>query len=233
MGSAVEGAKLRAARRAVEFVEDGMVLGAGSGSTAKLFLRELAERVRTAELEIVVIPTSIDTEILARQLGLRVEHPNSGLRPDLAVDGADVVDSELNLLKGGGGALAREKVVGYYSKELVVVVDWTKLADTLYVRPVPVEVMPFAWCPVAEELKKAIARRVELRMCGEGKVGPVVTDNGNFILDVYVGERDLPCTRLDREIRALPGVVETGIFPNYMVDAVIIGYPDRVEVLER
>jgi len=233
VSSAVERAKLRAARRAVEFVEDGMVLGAGSGSTAKLFLRELAERARASELEIVVIPTSIDTEMLARQLGLRVEHPNSGLRPDLAVDGADVVDRDLNLLKGGGGALAREKVVDYYSERFIVVVDWTKLAGTLYVRPVPVEVMPFAWRPVAEELERVVPCRVELRMCGKGKVGPVVSDNGNFILDVYVEERDLPCTKLDEEIRALPGVVETGIFPCDMVDAVVIGYPDRVEVLER
>ena len=131
--------KLNAAVKALEYVEDGMIVGLGSGSTAEIFLEKLAEKVRSG-LNIAVIPSSLGTEIIARQHGLKIVTFQEYPEVDLAVDGADIVDEGLNLIKGGGAAMTREKVVDYAAKKFIVIVDKTKLGNNLYDFPVPVAV---------------------------------------------------------------------------------------------
>jgi len=219
-----EAAKRAAALTAVrELVEDGMVVGLGSGSTMAYAVEALAELVREEELDVLCIPTSYQIFFLAVENGLRItsleEHPE----PDLALDGADQVDGELNLIKGGGAALAREKVVDYASRRLAIVVDEAKLVGRLGEEglPVPLEVLPFSTPLVLRELGELGAERAEVREAGPGKVGPVVTDNGNLVVDAYFGPIPDP-GGLDKAIRSIPGVVETGLFVG-MTDILYVG----------
>jgi len=228
-----EEAKRAAASRAVlELVEDGMVVGLGSGSTMAYAIRALAERARSEGLEVLCIPTSYQVFFLAVRSGLKItsleEHPE----PDLAIDGADQVDKDLNLIKGGGAALTREKIVDYAAKKLAIVVDESKLVGRLGEggSPVPLEVLPFSTPLVLRELKHIGASRAEVREAGPGKVGPVITDNGNLIVDAYFGPIEDP-GGLDKAIRAIPGVVETGLFVG-MTDVLYVGTKSgRVEKL--
>ncbi|OYT28936.1 MAG: ribose 5-phosphate isomerase A [Thermofilum sp. ex4484_82] len=226
-------AKVNAARRALDFIKDGMVIGLGSGSTVNIFIKELSNFVKEKQYIVSVVPSSYDVEILAIKYGLRISTLNENPMPDIAVDGADVVDPELNLLKGGGGALTREKIVDYSSKKLIIIVDESKLKESIFVKPVPVETLPFSWRSVVEKILASYDCSIELRMCGKGKVGPVVTDNGNFILDVYFKDEQHPPSEVNVNLKLIPGVVETGIFSNKFVDAVIVGYENKVEILTR
>lgn len=219
-----EEAKKSAALRAVsELVEDGMVIGLGSGTTMTYVVEELARRAREEGLEVLCIPTSYQVRYLALELGLKLTSLDEHPEPDLAIDGADQVDGRLDMIKGGGAALAREKVVDSCAKELAIVVDEAKLVGRLGEKgmPVPVEVLPFALTPVLRKLKALGALRAEVREAGPGKVGPVVTDNGNFVVDAYFGPIEDP-GELDRAIKALPGVVETGLFVG-MADVLYVG----------
>jgi ribose 5-phosphate isomerase A len=210
--------KVALAREAVKFVKSGMVVGLGSGSTAKEFIRALAE---VGPRDVVLVPTSADSEILAAELGL-----GGLLRPlwavdrvDLAVDGADEVTREKILLKGRGGALLREKLVDYAARQFVVLVEWHKVVDRIPTRnPVPIEVVPWAWRHVAREVERRFGGVVKLRQDG-GKLGPVVTDNGNYILD-WTPPSALDPSAED-ELKLVPGVVETGIFAKRR-DAVVL-----------
>ena len=221
--------KLNAAVKALEYVKDGMIIGLGSGSTAEIFLEKLAEKVRN-DLNVAVIPSSLGTEIIARQHGLKIVSLQEYPEVDLAVDGADIVDEGLNLIKGGGAAMAREKVVDYAAKKFIVIVDKTKLSSNLYDFPVPIEVLPFALGYVLKKLEKYGAPSV--RMSGKGKYGPVITDNGNLIVDLTVKIEADP-SKLEREINTIPGVVENGIFPAEYVDLVIVGREDGATVLSK
>ena len=220
----VEEAKKRAAEESSKLVKDGMVLGLGSGSI-------LAQKVGTELTELYVIPTSYDTEFLARQAGFKVVSLEDHL-PELAIDGADEVDREFNLIKGGGGCHTREKVVDYSSQELVIIVDYTKLVEKIGLKkPIPVEVLPFALRPVRKKLSEY--GKVVLRYSSKGKLGPVVTDNGNFILDLYYGKEVENAESLEISIKAIPGVVETGLFSGKKVKKVIVGYPDKAQILSK
>jgi len=219
--------KRAAALAAVKHVKDGMVLGVGSGSTVAVFIEALASLMRNEGVEVVCVPTSYQSAILLANYGIPLtsllEHPTL----DLAVDGADEIDPNLNLVKGMGGALTQEKIVASSSKEMVVIADSSKLVDVLGVKtPVPVEVIPMAWRTVAEKLMK-LGSKVELR-CGSGKVGPVVTDNGNFILDAKFPRIDQP-KMLEEKINSIPGVVENGLF----VEMAKIAYIGQGKILER
>jgi len=211
--------KEQAGRKAAEYVKDGMVVGLGTGSTAEWAIRALADRVESGQLkDIQCIPTSSSTRKLADELGLSIRGLEDVEWVDLTIDGADQVDGNLNLIKGGGGALLREKVVAFSSGEVIIIVDATKMAKHLGDGcPVPVEVIPFAEAVVRQALIN-LGAEVEPRMDGDD---PFMTDNENLILDCLYKEPFDP-KHMEREIKRIPGVVESGLFVD-MTDRVIIG----------
>ncbi len=216
--------KVAAAMEAAELVEDGMVIGIGSGTTVEIFLRELGRRISEEEIDVLGVPSSYQSKLLAVEAGIALVDLVECPELDLCIDGADEVDRRLNAVKGGGGALTREKIVAYASEEVVFIVDERKVVETLSY-PVPVEVIPFSLGYVLGELRRLIKDygsngEVYIRQ-GTGKLGPVVSDNGNFILDCEFGEIEDP-GELEMEIKMIPGVVECGIFTN-VADRVIVG----------
>lgn len=205
-----EDAKIRAALEAVKHVKNGYVIGLGSGTTASYALKEIGKIIRQKNWKVLGVPTSHQAFLLAVDCGIPVTSLNEHPRLDLTIDGVDEVDQDLNMIKGMGGALTREKVVASASKQNVIVADETKLVKKLGVNhPVPVEVLPFALSTVESRIRKLGGKPI-LRV-GEGKVGPVITDNGNFILDVWVKPIDEP-KELDLNLKSIAGVVETGLF---------------------
>jgi len=226
----LEEAKRRAAEEAVKLVEDGMVVGLGTGSTAAYFIEALGRRVKEG-LRVKGVPTSFQAYLKALEVGVPTVRLEEVTTIDLAVDGADEVDLALNLLKGMGAALAREKVVDSMALQLVVVVDETKVVRRLgEKKPVPVEVLPFAYSYVAKKLRE-LGGEPRLRMAGEVKDGPVVTDNGNFILDARFPPIQRPA-ELEEEIKRIPGVVEVGIFTG-LARKVFVGSPKGVKELTK
>jgi ribose 5-phosphate isomerase A len=199
--------KKTAARAAVELVESGSVVGLGSGSTATFAIHFLAERVRSG-LKIVGIPTSQNTQHLAQQLGIPLTTLEENPKIDIDIDGADEIDPQLNLIKGGGGALLREKVIASASKRFVVVAESVKLVPHLGKFPLPVEVIPFAE-PLIKGRIEALGARVSLRKSADGN--PYVTDEGHHIFDCSFGEIADPAG-LNAKLHAIPGVVEHGLF---------------------
>ena len=225
-----EQVKKNAALQAVKHVRDGFVVGLGSGSTAAYAVEEIGERVRKEKWQVLGVPTSHQAFMLAVRCGIPIttldEHP----KLDLTIDGADQIDKELNLIKGMGGALTKEKIVASAAKQFIVVADETKLAQRLGTnQPVPVEVLPFAVSTVMQRMRE-MGGKPTLRE-GKAKIGPVVTDNGNFIVDVDFGPIRAP-RELGSQLKMIPGVVETGLFVE-MADIVYVGKPKTVERLER
>ena len=214
-------------KAAAGYVEDGMNVGLGTGRAAVAFVRALAERVKNG-LRIVGVPTSEATRELARSLGIRLATLADVPELDLTIDGADEVDPNLDLVKGLGGALVREKIVAASSRRFVVVVGSEKLVERLGVKtPLPVEVVPFA-LPLAEKRLAALDSRPALR-AKDGKT--FVSDNGNHIVDCQFREIADPAT-LDVAIRAIPGVVGTGLFVG-MAERVLVQHQESVRVLKR
>jgi ribose 5-phosphate isomerase A len=218
--------KQAVAESACSLVKDGQVLGLGTGSTVYFLLEELARRILEEEIEIVCIPTSKETELLARERGIPVGTLEEHETVSLAIDGADQVSKNLDLIKGGGAAHTREKIVASLAERFVVIVDEGKLSERLSI-PVPVEVLPFSWKAVFRKLEKMKAK-VALRY-GSGKVGPVVTDNGNYVLDADFGVIEYP-RRLEASINLINGVVENGVFPG-MAQEVHVGTRNGVNIL--
>jgi ribose 5-phosphate isomerase A len=214
--------KQAVAQAAVEQICDGMVVGLGSGSTAALMIQGLGAKLRSGELrDIVGVTTSFQGEVLAAELGIPLRSLNAIERIDLAIDGADEVDPSFQLIKGGGACHVQEKLVACRAERFVVVVDSSKLVDTLNLGfLLPVEVLPGAWRQVRAQLA-AMAGDAQLRMAVK-KAGPVVTDQGNLVLDVkFAGGISDPVT-LEKEINNLPGVLENGLFVN-LTDQVLVG----------
>lgn len=206
----VERAKKKAAIKAVSHIRDGYVVGLGSGTTVAYAVEHIGRRVRREGIKVTCIPTSYQIGILAAQNGIPIttlyEHP----KPDLAIDGADQIDGGLNMIKGGGGALTMEKIVDSSAKRVIIVVDESKLTDGLgRGQPVPIEVLPFA-LPTVLKAIRSMGGSGEVRM-GRGKVGPVITDNGNIIVDADFGVIKSP-KELEEELNNTPGVVENGLF---------------------
>jgi len=220
-----DAAKRAAGESAAEAVEDGMVVGLGTGSTTAYAIRALGRRV-DAGLDVVGVPTSYQSRELAREVGLALTGLDTA-SVDLAIDGADEVAGG-DLIKGGGAAHAREKIVDESADRFLVVADPTKLAETLS-QPVPVEVLPAARTTVADAVREHGGDPTLRR--AERKDGPVVTDNGNLVLDCDFGEITDPAT-LSGELAAVPGVVEHGLFVG-LADAVHVGREDGVTVRER
>jgi ribose 5-phosphate isomerase A len=214
--------KQAVAAAAVEQIQDGMVVGLGSGSTAALMIHGLGEKLQRGDLkDIIGVTTSFQGEVLAAELGIPLKSLNAIQRIDLAIDGADEVDPHFQLIKGGGACHVQEKLVARRAERFVVVVDATKLVDTLNLGfLLPVEVLPGAWRQVQGQLAD-MGGRAELRMAVR-KAGPVVTDQGNLVLDVaFAGGIQHP-ESLEKEINNLPGVLENGLFVN-LTDQVLVG----------
>jgi len=214
--------KQAVAEAAVEQIRDGMVLGLGSGSTAALMIQALGSKLRRGELnDIVGVTTSFQGEVLAAELGIPLKSLNAIDRIDLAIDGADEVDPSFQLIKGGGACHVQEKLVARRADRFVVVVDSTKLVDTLNLGfLLPVEVLPGAWRQVQGQLKE-MGADAQLRMAVR-KAGPVVTDQGNLVLDAkFAGGITSPAA-LEKEINNLPGVLENGLFVD-ITDQVLVG----------
>ena len=214
--------KQAVATAAVAQIRDGMVLGLGSGSTAALMIQELGARLKRGELrDITGVTTSFQGEVLAAELGIPLQSLNAIQRIDLAIDGADEVDPALQLIKGGGACHVQEKLVARRADRFVVVVDATKLVNTLNLGfLLPVEVLPGAWRQVKGQLKE-MGGEAELRMAVR-KAGPVVTDQGNLVLDVTFAGGISDPAHLEKEINNLPGVLENGLFVN-LTDQVLVG----------
>ncbi len=211
--------KYNAAKLALQLVKDGMILGIGSGTTVEIFLNLLGKKIEEEELNIYGVPSSYQSHILAVKNGIKIVDLFEYSELDLCIDGADQVDAKLNCIKGGGAAMTREKIVAHASKKVVIIVDESKLSEKLNAS-VPVEVLPFACGFVMKKLKE-VAKSCSLRE-GEGKLGPIVTDNGNFIVDCDFGVIE-NVEDLEVEINSIPGVVENGIFPAKVIDSVIVG----------
>ncbi|WP_457741616.1 ribose-5-phosphate isomerase RpiA [Thermococcus sp.] len=227
----VEDMKKAVAREALGLVEDEMIVGLGTGSTTAYFIRYLGKLIMDGELEDVYgVPTSYQARLLAIESGVPVVSLDEVDAIDIAVDGADEVDPHMNLIKGRGAALTMEKIVEYRAGMFVVLVDESKLVERLGQKmPVPIEVVPAAWRAIAEEIGVFNAT-AELRMA-EKKDGPVVTENGNFILDAKFHHIEDPLD-LEIELNNIPGVVENGIFAD-IADLVLVGTGDGIKKMER
>ena len=214
--------KQAVAAAATEQIQSGMVVGLGSGSTAALMIQALGAKLKSGELsDVVGVTTSFQGEVLAAELGIPLKSLNAIERIDLAIDGADEVDPAFQLIKGGGACHVQEKLVAVRAERFVVVVDSTKLVDTLNLGfLLPVEVLPGAWRQVQDQLAM-MAGTANLRMAVK-KAGPVVTDQGNLVLDVkFAGGISEPAS-LEAAINNLPGVLENGLFVN-ITDQVLVG----------
>ena len=220
-------AKYVSARRALDFVEDGMRLGLGTGSTAAWMVRALGARIRREGLRVTGVPTSTRTAELARACGVPVVTLEEAKWLDLTIDGADEFDPGLGLVKGGGGALLHEKIVAAASDRMVVITDRSKQVDHLGAFPLPVEVIPFGWQATRTLIETCLAgmdvdaRQVTVR---QGDDGPYRTDEGNLILDLQLRRIGAP-EDLGRALNQIPGVVENGLFLG-LCDVVVMGDAD-------
>lgn len=220
--------KQKTAERAVEFVESGMVLGLGTGSTAFYALRRLGELIEQGSLTNVVgVPTSESTAQRAREFGIPLTTLDDHPRLDLTIDGADEVDPDLNLIKGLGGALLREKIIASVTDRLIIVVDETKLVDQLGTHaPLPVEVVPFGW-RIQERFLEELGSTPKLRCTAAG--APYVTDGGHYILDSRFAGITAPY-ELATTLNVQPGIIEHGLFLD-LADTVVVAQPEGVEII--
>ena len=226
-----ENQKKIAAEKATESIQPGMVVGLGTGSTVYYALLKLGAMVR-AGLDIVGVPTSAGTEKIAtaQQISLATlaTHPSI----DLTIDGADEVDKDLNLIKGGGAALVREKIIANASKKILIVVDESKVSRVLGTTfPLPVEIVQFGWEATQTEVNR-ICGKSTLRVAStqDGRQNPLITDNGNYILDCHLDGIPAP-QEIELQLNNIPGVVENGIFVN-RADKIIIGTPSGIRYME-
>jgi ribose 5-phosphate isomerase A len=224
--------KRAVAAKALEYVQSGMKLGLGSGSTAEIFVELLAAHVSAKSL--TCVPTSEKTAALARKLGLTLAELDDAAPLDLTIDGADEADRDLSLIKGGGGMLLREKIVAAASRKMVVIADQSKLVAKLGKHPLPVEVVAFGHQSTAARLKAALAAAAYVSAAmtlRQRDGGTFKTDSGNVIYDIAFGViQDAP--KLAAAISAVPGVVEHGLFIGIATTLLIAG-PDGTEVVER
>ena len=204
-----------------------MKVGLGTGSTVKYTVIELGRRIAEEGLQIVGVPTSLATEQLANKVGIPLVKLSECSHLDIVIDGADEFDSEFNLIKGGGAALLREKIVAQESNSMVVVADERKLVNVLGAFPLPIEITPFAHQATIRKLANLLDCRVNCRMSGDN---PVVTDNGNYIADAHCGPSIDEPVKLEGKILNIAGVVQVGLF-NEMCDVVVLANDSGVEIL--
>lgn len=226
--------KENAALAAIDFVENGMILGLGSGSTAEIFIDALGEKI-AGGLKVAGVPTSRRTAECAIEAGVPLIEPDKVDRINLTIDGADEVDPGFNLIKGGGACLLREKIIAQASDRMIVIVDGTKMVDTLGRFPLPIEVDPFGMALTAEQVFDALKStgceqaQTVLRQLRDGS-GPLITDGGNYILDSKCRKIPNPAdTAL--ALSQIPGVMEHGLFID-LADVIIVGEADHARVIE-
>lgn len=225
----VEALKAEAGRAACKYVEHGMNVGLGTGSTVKYTILELGRRVKEEGLEIIGVPTSIATEALATEVGIPLASLDDLNGLDIVIDGTDEFDPQFQLIKGGGAALLREKVVAQSSARMVVVADQRKQVTTLGDFPLPVEITPFSHLTTVRALEELLGCSVTLRT---NDAGTLVTDNGNYIVDAHTGPTISNPLEMERMILNIAGVVQVGLFIN-MCDVVVLASSDGVVVLEK
>lgn len=219
--------KKQAAEKAVQYIEDGMVVGLGTGSTVDFAIRKIGEMVKTG-LKIEGVPTSLKTKRLAAELKIPLIELDDHTEIDITIDGADEVDSNLNLIKGGGGALTREKIIAFYSKKVIIIVDETKIVKGLGCDcSLPVEITRFGWSATKKTLE-GLGCTADLRRIMEEAF---ITDNQNYIIDCDFGKIADPEV-LEKEINNTPGVLENGLFIG-LADEVIVGSKQGMMTLER
>ncbi|MCW1917465.1 ribose-5-phosphate isomerase RpiA [Rhodobacter sp. KR11] len=230
--SPADKAKFVAAKRACDYVQSGMKVGLGTGSTAAWMVRCLGERIREEGLRIVGVPTSTRTAELARQVGVPITSLDDAKWLDVTIDGADEFDPNLALIKGGGAALLQEKIVATASDQMIVITDAAKEVATLGAFPLPVEVIPFGWQTTKALIEELLVgldvmnREVSLRMNGDR---PLITDESNYIVDLHLKRIGNP-RQLALVLNQIPGVVENGLFID-ICDVVVIGHADGRVVL--
>ena len=222
----VELLKQQAGIEACKYVNNGMKVGLGTGSTVKYTVLEIGRRMVEEGLEIVGVPTSLATEKLATKVGIPLVELSDCDNLDIVIDGADEFDSEFNLIKGGGAALLREKIVAQESLSMVVVADERKMVETLGAFPLPIEITPFSHQATIRQLTKLLDCRVNCRMSGDN---PVITDNGNYIADAHCGPKIKDPINLEVNILKIAGVVQVGLFNN-MCDVVVLAKDSGVEI---
>lgn len=228
----VEKARLSAAAQAIREIKNGSTVGLGSGSTVLKTLELASDKIKKESLNVAFVPTSYQMELAAKRFGLKTVQLEEDRELEVALDGADQVQwRSLDMVKGGGGALLREKIVDSSTRRLVVVIDEKKIAKTLGGdQPVPVEITPFGYRSVLGKIRR-VSEKAVLRE-SNGKVGPVVTDNGNLIVDAYFRNLRRPDI-VEEKLQTIPGVVETGLFLQ-MCDVAYVGRKDgRVDILRR
>ena len=227
----IEEAKRKAASEAVKHVKDGFIVGLGSGSTAAYAIKAIGEKLKRAHLNVLGIPTSYQAFLLAVEQGIAVTTLEEHATINVTIDGADQIDPTLNLIKGMGAALAREKIVASASKQNIIIADENKKVQVLGENnhPVPIEVLPFAISIVKRKIEayggKGVVRE------GKGKLGPVITDNGNAVIDAVFGPIN-NVAGLEQKLKMIPGVVETGLFVG-STDIVYVGTRSDVVKIER
>ncbi len=223
----VEQLKEQAGIAACRFVTDGMALGLGTGSTVRYSIIEIARMIKEEGIEVVGVPTSEDTRLLAEHLEIPLRTIDAATNLDLTIDGADEFDPKFDLIKGGGGALTREKIVAKASNSMVVVADETKQVSTLGGFDLPIEVDSILWGDVRDGISSICPGEVRLR---GGDEDPYITDNQGFILDCSFGPTISNPESLEREISEISGVVEVGLFVG-ICDAVVMASSGGVETL--
>lgn len=222
----VQIAKKSAGYAAAELVQDGMIVGLGTGTTAAFFIERLSERCRNG-LKITAVATSTRAEVMAHKGGIPIINIDSLSSIDLTADGADEIDKNKDMIKGGGGALLREKIVASMSKEMVVVVDQSKLVERLGKFPLPVEIVPFAYTATIHRIEK-LGHSGSLRTTPSGQI--YVTDNSNYIYDIHFDSFINDPETLHHRLREIIGVVESGLFI-HLAGRIVVGYNDgRVEI---
>ena len=220
--------KKLAAEKAVGCIKDGMIVGLGTGSTTEYALKKLGELIKDG-LNIKGIPTSMHTRKIAKEQNIPLTTLEENPEIDITIDGADEVDSHLNLIKGGGGALTREKIIAYHSKKEIIIVDDSKVVKALGIDcPLPVEVLKYGWTSTKKSIEELFGCEVELRKILDD---PYITDNGNYILDCAFERIEEP-EEMERNINNVPGVVENGLFVG-LVDEVIVGSKQGIMTLEK
>ena len=219
--------KKKAATYAADLVTSGTTIGLGTGSTVYWLIQELGERVKQG-LDITIVPTSVQTQELAGNAGIAITDLDNITSLPLTIDGADEIDADGQLIKGGGGALLQEKIVASASDELIIIADSSKLVTHLGKFPLPVEVIPFGYKQVIQKIMESdVCKKVSLRQKNDQ---PFITDHHHYILDCEYGKIESPAS-LNKILQGIPGVVETGLFIN-MAKQVIVAYADKsIEVI--
>ncbi|MFW9851927.1 MAG: ribose-5-phosphate isomerase RpiA [Candidatus Thorarchaeota archaeon] len=227
--SAKEQEKTQAALKAAkEFIYDDFVLGIGTGNTVKYFIRAISELIEKNSLDIILVPSSLDTQLELTKAGLSYSSLLEFPELDVYVDSADIVTKDYVLVKGGGAALTKEKTMAKAAKEFIVIVDDSKYPRDLLSHPVPVELLPFAINTIVQPIFN-LGGEFELRY-GKGKIGPIITDNGNCIGDISFSNLYNPA-EMEVALNNIPGIIENGLFVSY-AHRIIIGHKDDAEIID-